>query len=246
MREMDLTALIPPASASGARRGWRCKDEARLVAYVEGRLRGAPRKIVEDHLADCAFCLGQVGFLARAGQLGPPPAVPTQLLALARGERLGLIGHLRPATLVAATVGIVLALAVVSPRVREAPLSGISIPARTGIASSDSQDVDRLVRGGRGPAAAPRIVRPSEGESILRSSFELRWEETPGALFYTIQLVDLKGDVVWEGRTESARLTLPGEAALAPGQSYFAWVLAHLRSGATVRSSAVGFRVAPG
>ncbi len=77
-------------------------------------------------------------------------------------------------------------------------------------------------------------------------ALELRWEEAPEALFYTVQLVDPKGDVVWEGRADGARLAVPANAALAPGQPYFAWVLAHLRNGTTVRSPAVGFRLAPG
>ena len=61
-----------------------------------------------------------------------------------------------------------------------------------------------------------------------------------------VQLVDSRGDVAWEGRTEGTRLAVPPAAALTPGQRYFAWVIAHLSSGATVRSPAVGFRLAPG
>jgi hypothetical protein len=246
MNEPGLTSRIPLAKAAGARPGWRCPDEALVVAWVEGRLEGARRDAVESHLSDCAFCLGQAGFLSRAGELGPPPAVPTHLLALAQGERPGLIGHLRPASLVAATAGLVLALAVVSPRGRDGSLTGFLGFDRPETASPAAPTADRILRNGQNAAGDPRILRPFEGEIVPRAGFDLRWREVAGSLFYTVQLLDSKGDVVWERRTEATRLTLPAEAALAPGQTYFAWVLAHLPSGASVRSPAVGFRVAPG
>jgi len=246
MKEPGLTERIPLANAAGVRPGWRCPDEALVVAWVEGRLEGARRDAVESHLSECDFCLGQVGFLSRAGDLGPPPAVPTHLLALAQGERPGLIGHLRPATLVAAAASLVLALAVVVPRGREGSLPGVPRFDRPDSVSPAAPSADRILRNGQNAAGDPRILSPSEGENVPREGLELRWREVAGSLFYTVQLVDSKGDVVWEGRTEAARLTLPAEVALAPGQTYFAWVLAHLPSGASVRSPAVGFRVAPG
>ena len=246
MNEPGLTSRIPLANAAGARTGWRCPDEARLAAFVEGKLEGARHDEMESHLADCAFCLGQVGFLSRAGELGPPPAVPTHLLALAKGERPRLFGHLRPATLVAATASVVLALAVVWPRGREGPLVGIPSLDRPEAASPATPSAERILRNGQSATGDPRILRPSEGEIVPPAGMELRWREVAGSLYYTVQLLDSKGDVVWEGRTEAAHLALPTEATLAPGRTYYAWVLAHLPSGASVRSAAVGFRVAPG
>jgi len=246
MKEPDVTALIPPASTSGARRGWRCPDEERLAAYVEGTLEGTLREDLEGHLADCGFCCGQVGFLARAKELGPPPAVPGHLLSMALGERSWMIGRLRPATVVAAGAGLALLLLATRPWERPVPVPDISNSTKPDVSTSAGPTADRLVRTGRGSADTPWIVRPSEGESVSRKSLELEWEEAPGALFYTVQLVDPKGDVVWEGRAEGARLAVPADAGLATGQPYFAWVIAHLRSGATVRSKAVGFRLDPG
>jgi hypothetical protein len=244
MNDHDLTSLIPPASSGGTGGRRRCPDEARLAAFVEGTLPSAVRETVVFHLADCAFCRGQVGFLVRAERLGPAPAVPTHLLTLARGERSWWTGRLRPATAVAAALGMALALFLVTSRGRrgilpaEGKLPGAAIVTPSGIAP------ERSVRTSHGTAGAPRIVRPIEGESISRNAVELRWEEVSGALFYTVQLVDQKGGVVWEGRAEGAHLTVPAAAPLVPGQPYFAWVLAHLRSGATARSPAVGFRLA--
>lgn len=236
MSDDELAALIPAASAPGVRRGWGCPGDGELAAWVEGRLPAAAREKLAEHLAGCNYCCGQVGFLARAGEMGPPPAVPAHLLAAARGERAPLFGLLRPATLAAAGAGLVLALLVASPWGRPGSFS----------AGAEAERVVRTARTVRGPADAPWIVRPAEGEIVSRTALELRWEEAPEALFYSVQLVDPKGDVIWEGRADGARLSVPASATLAPGQPYFAWVLAHLRSGTTVRSPVVGFRLAPG
>ncbi len=235
MRDDDLTARIPSASASGARRGWRCPDESLLAAWADGRVAAARRGELEGHVAGCAWCCGQLGFLSRANDLDTLPAVPAHLLAAARGERAPFFGRLRPATLVAAGAGLVLALLVASPWGRP------GFPGEP-VATED-------VRGVRSTIAAdgvPRILRPSEGESLHRTALELRWAETPEALFYSVELVEADGDVAWEARAECARLAIPPAAPLVPGRLYFARVLAHLRSGATVPSPAVGFRLEPG
>jgi hypothetical protein len=246
MSEHDLTALIPPASQAGARRGRRCPDEARLAAFVDGALADSARDVVADHLAGCEYCCGQVGFLARAAELGPPPPVPAALLARAQGERVSLVRHLRPAAAVAGTVTVVAALLLVVQRDRQWSLPTLAPDSGTTVLAPASTAAERTVRNGRNPADAPLIVRPAEGETVPRAALELRWQDAPEALFYTVQLVDVRGDVAWEGRTEGTSLAVPAAAALAPGDRYFAWVLAHLPSGATVRSPAVGFRLAPG
>jgi hypothetical protein len=246
MSEHDLTALIPPASRAGARRGRRCPDDERLAAFVEGTLAGASRETVLDHLAECEFCCGQVGFLARASELGPPPPVPAELLALARGERASLVRHLRPAAVLAAAVTVVATVLLFLQRERQASLPSLLSDAGSSVSTPAVPPAERTVRNGRGPADTPLLVRPAEGETVVRAALLLRWHGAPGALFYTVQLVDLKGDVAWEGRTEGDSLVVPAAAALSPGQRYFAWVIAHLSSGATVRSPAVGFRLAPG
>ena len=241
MNEKEITALLSSASASGARQGWRCPDETRLAAYVEGKPEDSLREEVEVHLADCAFCRGQVGFLARSGHLGPPPAVPVHLLAEAKGDRSPLLRVLRPATLALAGAGFVLAMFQIAPYPRQGTSPGGSRPA-TVPSGTRSEGNARI---SSGATDGPWIVRPREGQNLPRGALTLQWETAPTALFYTVQLVDQKGDVVWEGRSEGRSLTVPADAALAPGEPYFAWVLAHVRNGATVRSPAVGFRVAP-
>jgi hypothetical protein len=245
MSEHDLTALIRLASCGGARRGRHCPDEERLAAFVDGTLAGGARKTVLDHLAGCGFCCGQVAFLARAAELGPPPAMPVALLALAQGDRGSAIRHLRPAAALAAAVTVVAALLLVGDWTRQEPLPIPGIGSKAPVATPAPQAPERTLRNGRGPEQAPLLVSPSEGASLPRSSLVLRWQEAPGALFYTLQIVNAQGDVAWEGRSEGTSLAVPAAADLVTGDRYFAWVVAHLPSGSTVRSPAVGFRLAP-
>ncbi|HEU4395779.1 MAG TPA: zf-HC2 domain-containing protein [Planctomycetota bacterium] len=57
-------------------------DEARehLAAHLDGEIDGAPRRAVDEHLAECAACAAEREALARAWRLldlaGAPPAVP--------------------------------------------------------------------------------------------------------------------------------------------------------------------------
>ena len=238
MSDAELPRLIPRASASGAKPGWRCPDEETLAAWVEGSLAGKRAGRSSKGTSPTAPSAAARSASSRAPRSSArfPPFRPT--CSPPRGASAPLFGLLRPATLVAAGAGLVLALLVV---------------VAVGTPGSRSSAGPEAERGRPGRANRPRprgrapwIVRPSEGEIVPRAALELRWEEAPEALFYTVQLVDPKGDVVWEGRADGARLAVPANAALAPGQPYFAWVLAHLRSGTTVRSPAVGFRLAPG
>jgi hypothetical protein len=243
MSDDGFPTALPPAGAPGARKGWRCPDEAVLAAWAEGRLPGDARGKLEGHVADCAFCRGQLGFLARAADLGPPPAVPARLLSAAVSERAPLLGRLRPATALAAGAGLLLALLVAAPW---PGFPGTGPPDGTRGDSPAAAGSAREVRSETVVDASPRILRPAEGQTVARDALALRWIGTPRALFYTVQVVDADGDVAWEGRAEATSLTVPATAPLFPGRLYFAWVFAHLPSGATVPSPAVGFRLAPG
>lgn len=68
-------------------------DEARehLAAQLDGEIDGAPRRAVDEHLAECAACAAEREALARAWRLldlaGTPPAVPDTFEARLR-ERI--------------------------------------------------------------------------------------------------------------------------------------------------------------
>ena len=167
------------ASASGARKGWRCPDDETLAAWAEGRLPDALRERLEGHTADCDFCCGQLGFLARSGDLGPPPAVPARLLAAAQGERAPLLGRLRPATALAAGAILLLALLVAGPW---PGFTGAARIDRPGGDSPAAPGPAREVRSAPAADGVPRILFPAEGQTLSRAALALRWQEARGAL----------------------------------------------------------------
>lgn len=230
MEDDAISVLLPRALPGDFSRGPGCPAEELLVAYVQERLAGDERTRFELHLADCAFCRSQVGFLAREAELGPLPAVPTHLLAAASGEHAAADFRFRrfrlaPLALGAAALAALLVLLPMRDRA-PAPAGGTRAPA-----AADS--------------SAPELLQPREGESVSRTNLLLLWRESPNALGYRIDLVDAEGDRVWSGRSEATRLKLPSRVALESGRAYYVWISAELPSGGLVRSPAVGFRAAP-
>jgi hypothetical protein len=105
--------------------------------------------------------------------------------------------------------------------------------------------MDRTVRNGGLAAVAPRILLPIDEEVVRQLPMEIRWSSSPGALQYSVQVLSLAGDLVWEGSSAGEETFVPSEVTLEPGQRYYVWVEARLPSGATSKSDAVAFRVAP-
>ena len=246
MSDFDITRLIPLLADSGAGSGRNCPEHAQLVAYSEAKLGDAQRTRFETHLADCGFCLGQVGFLVREAH-NETPAVPNRLLDAARGVRVRWFDQLPKPALVplASAAALILAVAVGLQLNLVPGPGGVSRPASDPALESTTGPANPgAVRNGLTGVAAPRILHPREGESIAESWTAVRWETCPGALGYTVQIVNLEGDVVWEERSSGLSAVVPPENALESGQRYFVWVEAHLQTGGSLKSTAVGFGVA--
>jgi len=231
MTDFEVSRQIPMAASPGTARGWRCPDPSLLAAYSESKLDATERVQLERHLADCDFCLGQVGFLVRDIQ-EEIPAVPGRLLDAVRGGGARWF-HPVPNP-VLAILGLAAALILIGT---------VVLQQGKVLAPTTETQVERTVRNGLTIRAAPRIVVPEEGALISKLPAEVRWEPAPGALHYTILLVNLDGDVVWEERSSGDHSLIPAEVKLETGQRYFLWVEAHLDSGSTQKSSAVGFSV---
>jgi len=223
MTDLDITRQISLLADSGARSGRNCPEHARLVAYTEAKVGVAERTMLEDHLADCGFCLGQVGFLTR-GADNEAPVVPNRLLNAARGVRVRWFDRVPKPALVplASAAALILAIGV-----------GLQLNVVSGPA-----DVSR-------PASDPALESTTGlADRITAPRTEVLWEACPGALQYTVQIVNLEGDVVWEERSSGLSAAVPPEHVLEPGRRYFVWVEAHLQTGGSLKSAAVGFRVA--
>lgn len=237
MNESALTRHLIELAPEAARSGWRCPDAALLAAYAEGRVAAAQRTSLEAHLADCNACLAQVVFLARSPEPQLLPAVPLRLLAQAtaqeRGSRRWELPALRGA-LVAALAALVFVL--------------LPQPTHRGVGPSDSPPgrdaiVTEPLRGREATPVAPRLLTPFAGAVVGRPNLELRWVEVPGALFYSVQVLNGEGDIVWEAHTSETRLSVPREVRLEASRRYFAWVEARLPGGISMRSHASAFEV---
>lgn len=84
MDEKDLKELLQSRRGQPARRGWCCPDEIQLAAYVDSKLQGSSRELVEKHISDYDFCLNQISFLAQAADQKDPADVPAPVLRRAR------------------------------------------------------------------------------------------------------------------------------------------------------------------
>jgi hypothetical protein len=254
MNEQGLLRLLRPRKTGQRQRSWRCPDEADLAAYADARLADDARRRMEAHLAGCEFCLDQVAFLVRP-QESAMPEVPPGLLARAHdlgatGQEVRWWAEWRWSAAAAAAACVVLG-AIVWLRQPPPPLAPSGpgpapwvevapAPAATAVPSAPS----RVVRNGQRASVALRLLFPREGTIVSRESFDFRWTEVRGCLFYEIRLMTGEGDLVWEGRVEATQARIPANVQLTPGGKYFISVHAYLPEGKTLPSTVVGFRVA--
>jgi len=245
--ESDITRDIPFQANAGAQRGRNCPDSDLIAAYAEARLAADQQSELEEHLADCSFCLGQVGFLVRDAQRDLP-SVPTHLLDAVREPKSHWPKWARKPVLapLAAAATLIVAAAVVFQLDRlsdsSVPTQSVSDPA---VESTSPSTPGRTVRNGTASSDALRILEPQEGADLSGPEIELRWQHSPQSLQYTVLLVSLEGDLMWEGRTTEARIAVP-TSKLEAGERYFVWVEAQLPGGGTLKSALVGFHLASG
>ena len=72
-----------------------------------------------------------------------------------------------------------------------------------------------------------------------------RWQEVPGRVFYEVVVTTPEGALIWQGRTESTEIRVPGDSVPAGGK-YYLWIRAHLPGGKTALSDIRSFEtVAP-
>lgn len=240
--ENEVARILRAAGTGEGRRTGRCPEESQIAAYVDANLHGTARQRLEGHVADCGFCLGQVGFLLRTREDEARLEVPVELLVRARelgtsSGRTPVLSawHWKAAAAVATGVVLVGALWVWQPEL-------LGLRPGAGDREAVSGDDARTVRGRPGTGIQPELLSPREGSLIDPTETEFRWREVRGSLFYEIRVATAEGDLVWEGRVEATRANLPGDVALSPASEYFVWVHAYLPEGKTVKSGVVGFR----
>ena len=247
MNQDELRSALK-AGPAPARRGWRCPDDMRLAAFIDGRLEAKARGKVESHLAGCGFCLGQIAAAVQLAE-AKPAEVSEELVARAvsivpRDAPAGSSPPWRWALAATATAGLVL---VIVPMLREtrAP-SSEGEPVATEQPAAAPTPEPRAVRQLPSLGARPEIEFPREGASVSAQDLEFRWSPMEGTLFYEVSIVTSDGDIVWQGQADTPPLRLPPAVTLMPGRKYYVSVSAYLAEGKTVKSAPAGFDLAAG
>ncbi len=229
-------------SKAGDRRGWGCLTETEIAAYADHATTGRERNKIEDHLANCEFCLRQVAFLVQIEKVGLPTSVPASLLSRARdlvssGARVALI----PAwARVVAMAACLLLVATVS--VRYSHFRSLRSGQKPGASPVGMPSESQSVRGTEN--ARLTVVFPSPESAVARKGLRFQWETVEGALDYEVRILTAEGDVVWEQKTEGSSLELPSDVRLETGHRYYLLIRGDLPEGKAVESAAVPFSVA--
>ena len=271
MSERELTALLRSKKRGNPKRGWRCPDNNKLAAYVNGQLINE-RKSLETHFANCTACLETLSFLAESVD-EPFEAVPANLLARARS-----LGNKKPVVVwrwrwamatAAACLLMVALLAVWKARVQdqskpadlvaqqhqpERPSNQLPSAMQTPV-SQPTAGLSKpaptphpnemrapVVRGSEDPLK-PIVVFPRDGTVVKVGQQPLRWKPVADATFYEVKIVSEDGSAVVTESTNNAELQV-SKPALQAGHKYFVKIVAHLNGGRTVTSGPVSFRVA--
>lgn len=252
--DKELAAFLRSRARKGQERSWKCPDDERLAAYADHQLEEQAWQGLEEHLADCDFCRGQLAFLVRVEGTEPVGQVPSQLLTRAREFRAKedysfWVPTLRWGTAVAATASLALVAAlwlnppdmtVPPPLTPEGPSPETLVAPPTPPTPAEPLP---SVRSRQLEPVVPELLFPAEGSVVQAGHVEFRWRGIPRSLFYEIRFVTAEGDLVWRGRAEATRVQLPPDVQLAAGQKYFVWVRAYLPEGKTAKSAVVGFNV---
>ena len=227
------------------KRGWRCPSEEKLAAYVDGSVSEAQRRTIEQHLADCDFCLKSVaGDVWEGGQAAPrTPAWLRQKAEALVGQDVPKTGRWAW-TLAPVLVGLlVVAVWVESPR-KPSPsvpprLSGaspgVTLPQTGATSSRQTRSIE--------PQLEPlRLLVPSSGAIVGQSGLQFEWTSLPHVSYYHVRVTRNDGELVWEARSVQSRAQAPSTLKFAPG-SYFVWVACYLGDGRKFKSLPVAFRV---
>lgn len=208
-----------------------------LAAFVAGGLSGETHKEAEAHLSTCRACRRLLVAAHDSSTVSPdvpqvPVAIGEQVRRLVPKQRARPLPIERsrplwPSLLAAAFVA--------------ATLAGWLV------LRSDQQSLSppsRVVRSGTALSLAPALIEPVSGSHVADAVGLFRWSPVPDAGGYTVTVLDSRGDIVHESRTEETQLALELEplatsGAPIPGTPYYWFVCAHPADGGEA-CSAVG------
>ena len=240
MNERKLTSLLRQQSPDLAVRTPFCPEDQQIAAWFDGEMPQHEREAVQRHLVDCGFCTARIGVLAKLHESSDGEAIHGDLLATAKQmSRKDRTRRSIPAPAWAAAAVVVLALFLnynSSPELNQITVSTPTVSPDI-VQARQVRNLDR-------EALMPRLLSPTEGDSVDPADLTIRWTEIPGSLYYDLYVMSDAGDLVLETRLEGTVWSGQPTEALLRGAEYFVRVEAHLADSRSVSSQHVLFKVA--
>ena len=239
MSEHTQSELLNLQSAELTGRTPFCPEDQEIAEYFDGVASVVERIKLENHLAECRFCLARIGMLQRLQDDPAAKRIPEELLASAK-----MMGHtpvrrrrLAPAWAAAAVVFI--AVGVYSQLATFTPM-GLEVLPRTH--ESEPPGNPRETRTIDPAALGPRFLAPTAGLAITSGDGVFRWSVVPNSLYYQLRIVSDEGDLLWQERVDGTEWKLPAELVLAPGAEYYVRVDAYMSEAKSLQSDYLLFR----
>jgi hypothetical protein len=229
MDELSPIELLQQGPNRTASRGPLCPDVSLLAAFTDGGLTEAERADFRDHLADCGHCLRAVSLLVSTEAAHTFETVPPELQARA-GElrrRWQPAGHAPRWSWAAAAVLV-------------ASVSLVLLRSAPDVTTESTVPEERFLGLTSG---APSLLFPESGATLRPNGARFRWTEVAGAVSYTVRVVSLDGEVLFEQTVFETGADLPSTVRLQPGETYFVRVSALLSGGKRLDSEHLRFLV---
>ena len=210
-----------------------CADAAALAAFVDRNLPEADHEAVRMHVQRCDACFDAVTqLLGLKGQSLPELPGYLSRHAIRVGTREPGRAGFRAWKWAGATAALAASL-----------LIGAGLWVNRGavveLPGEDPQTT--TLRGGTEPGENLVLVFPSEGARLVPGRVRFAWEALPGAVAYSVRLVDESGTLVWNTRVTAETAAHP-EPEL-PAGDYFVSIQALLADGRSVTGDFVRFSV---
>lgn len=220
-----------------------CPEDQEIAEYFDGVSTAVERIKLENHLANCRFCLARIGMLQRLQDDPVDQRVPEELLATAKAMRDGPVRRRTLAPAWAAAAMIIIAAGAYSQLARFTPIGLEGLPRTHESEPSSGVRETRTI----GPATlGPRFLAPDEGLAIASSDGFFRWSAVPNSLYYQLRIVSDEGDLLWQERVDGTEWTLPAGLVLSPGAEYYVRVDAYVAEAKALQSDYLLFRLGEG
>jgi hypothetical protein len=198
-----------------------------LAAYIDGGLTAQERGRLENHLAGCDYCLGQIAAITQMQEAELPQVDPIVLRRARPIPQVKTRSQWAQAWRWAAV---------------STAAACLALTITLWVRPSQRTESD-TVRTGNVQPTTIEMVAPRDGSAVRRVDVEFRWTPVNRAIFYDIRVLSADGDLVWQSRSDNPAARPPAGVKFTVGQRYFVLVSAWLPEGKTIKSSAIGFRV---